>query len=117
MVWVKGLNRQQRNYQSVRKQLEKMEQEKADNIFLTFNYTETLEEVYGINEDRVCHIHGKQGENILFGHGNTKDYTDEYMSKNIGSENSLSELDNFLKKDTKQAMKEHKLFLMALMIR
>lgn len=110
MVWVKGLNRQQRNYQSVRKQLEKMEQEKADNIFLTFNYTETLEEVYGINEDRVCHIHGKQGENILFGHGNTKDYTDEYMSKNIGSENSLSELDNFLKKDTKQAMKEHKLF-------
>ena len=39
------------------------------------------------------------------------------MSKNIGSENSLSELDNFLKKDTKQAMKEHILFLMALMIR
>lgn len=81
-----------------------------EDIFLTFNYTETLEVVYGINEDRVCHIHGKQGENILFGHGNTRDYTDEYMSKNIGSENSLSELDNFLKKDTKQAMKEHILF-------
>ncbi len=76
-------------------------------IFLTFNYTDTLEEVYGIDKDRVCHIHGKQGENILFGHGNTEDYTDEYMSKNIGSENSLSELDNFLKKDTKQALLEH----------
>lgn len=37
-----------------------------EDIFLTFNYTETLEVVYGINEDRVCHIHGKQGENILF---------------------------------------------------
>lgn len=81
-----------------------------EDIFLTFNYTETLEEVYGINEDHVCHIHGKQGENILFGHGNTKDYTDEYMRKNVGSENSLSELDNFLKKDTEQALKEHKLF-------
>ena len=79
-------------------------------IFLTFNYTETLEKVYGINEANVCHIHGKQGGNILFGHGNTVDYTEEYMSKNIGSENALSELDNFLKKDTKQALKEHKLF-------
>lgn len=82
-----------------------------DDIFLTFNYTATLEEVYGINEDRVCHIHGKQGENILFGHGNIKDYTEVYMSKNIGSENSLSELDNFLKKDTNQALIEHKYFL------
>lgn len=81
-----------------------------EDIFLTFNYTETLEAVYGINKDSVCHIHGRQGENILFGHGNTEDYTDEYMSKNIGSENLLTELDNFLKKDTKQALKEHKHF-------
>ncbi len=82
----------------------------SKDIFLTFNYTETLEEVYGINKDNICHIHGKQGRDIFFGHGNTEDYTDEYMSKNIGSENSLSELDNFLRKDTKQALKEHKAF-------
>ncbi len=81
-----------------------------EDIFLTFNYTETLEEVYEINKNSICHIHGKQGENIFFGHGNTEDYTDEYMSRNIGSENSLSELDNFLRKDTKQALKEHKNF-------
>ncbi|MCI8877112.1 MAG: hypothetical protein HFI77_14090 [Lachnospiraceae bacterium] len=81
-----------------------------EDIFLTFNYTETLEKLYGINKESVCHIHGKQGENILFGHGNTEDYTDEYMRKNIGSENLLSELDNLLIKDTKQAMKRHKLF-------
>ena len=79
-------------------------------IFLTFNYTDTLEKVYRINKESVCHIHGKQGEDILFGHGNTKDYTDEYMGKNIGSENALSELDNFLKKDTKRALKEHECF-------
>lgn len=81
-----------------------------EDIFLTFNYTETLEEVYGVNKDRICHIHGKQGENILFGHGNTRDYTDEYMKKNIGSESSLTELDNFLRKDTEQALIEHKHF-------
>lgn len=86
-------------------------------IFFTFNYTETSEKVYRINKENVCHIHGKQGGEILFGHGNTKDYTDEYMDKNIGSENALSELDNFLKKDTKRALKEHECFLMTWMIR
>lgn len=25
--------------------------------FLTFNYTETLEEIYKVNKERVCHIH------------------------------------------------------------
>ena len=82
----------------------------SKDIFLTFNYTETLEKVYGVNEDRICHIHGKQGEKILFGHGNTKDATDEYMRRNLGSEKALTELDNFLRKDTKQALREHKHF-------
>lgn len=82
----------------------------AEDVFFTFNYTETLEVVYGINKESVCHIHGKQGETIFFGHGNSEDYTDEYMSKNIGSENSLTALDNFLKKDTKKALEEHNIF-------
>ncbi len=29
-----------------------------DNYFFTFNYTDTLENVYGIPEDRIMHIHG-----------------------------------------------------------
>ena len=81
-----------------------------EDIFLTFNYTKTLEEIYGISGEFICHIHGVQGGDILFGHGNTKDYTDEYMEENTGSENLLSDLDGFLRKDTKQALKEHKLF-------
>ena len=82
----------------------------SEDIFLTFNYTETLEEIYGVNEERICHIHGKRGEHIMFGHGNAVDHSDEYMRKNIGSENALAELDCFLKKDTEQALKEHKNF-------
>lgn len=83
---------------------------KSDDIFLTFNYTETLEDLYEVNEESVCHIHGRQGENILFGHGDANDYTDEYMRKNIGSENSLTELNNFLKKDTEKALEDNKQF-------
>lgn len=30
----------------------------ADDLFLTFNYTPTLERVYGIKSSQVCHIHG-----------------------------------------------------------
>lgn len=48
-------------------------------FFLSFNYTETLEQVYGIPETQVCHIHGTQNSEIFFGHGNDKDRTEEYM--------------------------------------
>ena len=40
-------------------------------LYLTFNYTDTLEVVYKIPSDRICHIHGrcnKVDENILVGH-------------------------------------------------
>ena len=79
-------------------------------MFLTFNYTETLEEIYQVPRENICHIHGKQGEEIYFGHGDSRDYTEEYMSKYIGSENALTELDGLLKKDTEQALKKSKKF-------
>lgn len=42
-----------------------------DALFFTFNYTETLEGVYGINSNNICHIHGKRHEtNYIYGHGN-----------------------------------------------
>ena len=42
----------------------------SDNdLFLTFNYTKTLEVVYNIPKQNICHIHGQQGEEIVFGHG------------------------------------------------
>ncbi|WP_455780443.1 bacteriophage abortive infection AbiH family protein [Megasphaera elsdenii] len=39
--------------------------------FLTFNYTDTLEIIYNISSDRICHIHGRieRGESPIFGHG------------------------------------------------
>ena len=38
--------------------------------FVNFNYTETLEKCFGIDEDDICHIHGdaKDPESIIVGH-------------------------------------------------
>lgn len=42
-----------------------------DSQFITFNYTSTLQSVYGIEDARVFHIHGgiKSNEDLIFGHG------------------------------------------------
>jgi hypothetical protein len=38
--------------------------------FISFNYTATLELVYGIDDSRILHIHGKaERDDIIFGHG------------------------------------------------
>lgn len=42
-----------------------------DALFLNFNYTSTLQSVYGITSDRVFHIHGDSANHarLIFGHG------------------------------------------------
>lgn len=45
--------------------------------YLTFNYTGTLEKLYGIPESNILHIHGDV-KNPIFGHGNyNSDYDDK----------------------------------------
>lgn len=48
-----------------------------DSIFLTFNYTETLEHLYGIKPEKVLHIHGCRtiDERLIVGHRNYVDPT------------------------------------------
>lgn len=42
-----------------------------DNYFLTFNYTDILEDVYKIPINKICHIHGSATEgSVIMGHGN-----------------------------------------------
>lgn len=56
-------------------------------LFLTFNYTELLEEVYKVNS--VCHIHGKRGEKLVFGHGSDDDHYEDNMGRYTGAESGL----------------------------
>lgn len=39
-----------------------------EDYILTFNYTNTIEDNYLINNSNILHIHGKVGENIIVGH-------------------------------------------------
>lgn len=50
-----------------------------DGYFITFNYTKVLEEIYGIDEQHVLHIHGCVGEELILGKDNNerKNYLDE----------------------------------------
>ena len=36
--------------------------------FLNFNYTDTLQQLYGVDDSKVLHIHGKKGYEKVFGH-------------------------------------------------
>lgn len=42
-----------------------------NSYYFTFNYTDVLEDVYNIPENKVCHIHGSKYEkSVIMGHGN-----------------------------------------------
>lgn len=79
--------------------------EKESDYFLTFNYTETLEILYQVKN--VCHIHGKKGEALIFGHGNDKDYSDYYVKYHIGAEDTIEYIQRTLQKDTIGALNNH----------
>lgn len=40
-------------------------------LYISFNYTDTLERVYGVVENRIVYIHGKasRGDELIYGHG------------------------------------------------
>lgn len=48
--------------------------------YLTFNYTETLEKIYGIPESNILHIHGSRifHDEYIFGHNNYRDPNEAY---------------------------------------
>lgn len=46
--------------------------EKENSYFISFNYTDVLESLYEIPDERVLHIHGRASthDHLVFGHGN-----------------------------------------------
>ena len=78
----------------------------SDCLFLTFNYTNLLEVQYGISSERICHIHGKVGEMLIFGHNNKDEPTDDdlmYGNANI----VFDRMHQSLYKDTRQCIMNH----------
>ena len=54
-----------------------------NSVFLTFNYTETLEELYGIEDNNILHIHGKASSDceLVLGHGADTKIIKEILEK------------------------------------
>ena len=75
-------------------------------LLLNFNYTKTLEELYGVPAESVCHIHGIQGNGqLMFGHGLEMDS----RGLPLGAE-KLELLQRILRKDVNGALERHKDF-------
>ena len=79
----------------------------TNDLFLTFNYTDTLEYVYGIDEGKVLHIHGRaaSGDELIVGHNNPatmpKDIEDDFLD-NTANIRAIVETVNKLEKKTKR---------------
>lgn len=84
----------------------------SEDLFLTFNYTPTLEYLYGVQN--VCHIHGIAGGKVVVGHGEGPRYTEDHMSPYIGSEDGIESIQDALRKDTDRAIEENWAFFQGL---
>ena len=81
-------------------------------LFFSFNYTKTLEKIYGIKD--VTHIHNYVGQKLVFGHGEDDpmyDEQDEYFSI---SSFFLDDMVMSFRKDTDFAMIRCKKFFKSL---
>lgn len=56
----------------------------SDSMYLTFNYTNLLEETYGIDKNNICHIHGDYAsdDKLILGHSNPFVLDDIYANFN-----------------------------------
>jgi len=81
-------------------------------VFLNFNYTSTLEDLYHVPSQNVCHIHGYAKDiksKIMFGHG--EDENIEIPDTYYGAQNAFDSLLRYLHKDTDDAIRKNISFL------
>lgn len=59
-----------------------------NSLYLSFNYTDTLEHVYGITRSQILYIHGKARDNInlIVGHGNKSLFQKNDIPDNLSDE-------------------------------
>lgn len=87
----------------------------ANDRFLTFNYTDTLECVYGIDAEKVLHIHGRaaSGDELIVGHNNParmpKGIEDDFLDSTANIR-AIVETVNKLEKKTKKIIACNRMF-------
>lgn len=76
-------------------------------LFVSFNYTDTLERLYGIPEERILYIHGKamRGDKLVFGHNKSKyEIERDHMRKH-----GLKEMEHFFETANEMSDEEYQL--------
>lgn len=88
-----------------------------DSLFMTFNYTLTLENIYHVNPHQVLHIHGRVGEDfpqLILGHNMQDAEIDNiFSSEDEIKQEACSEVANLVKgwrKDTQTIIAENEDF-------
>lgn len=108
-LWIKDIQLQIDNEEFIYRDTLKSLFSQPDMQFLTFNYTKTLQKLYGIK--KVIHIHNRVGQKLIFGH--EKDNvmynqfnTDFSEGPHIGS-SFLDDMVMSFKKDTSSPLKKY----------
>ena len=87
--------------------------------FITFNYTSTLEDVYGIDSYELLYVHGcaKKYDELIFGHGETMEEEPEFDEDGEPRRTMFTDAENAakypfyaLKKPVNEVLKRHKSF-------
>lgn len=94
----------------------------TESKYITFNYTRTLENIYGIPKNNILHIHGcaSNGEDIVVGHANIVDPSsvssedEDMMLYEENGKIQIIEAMNKLAKDVKGVMSRHMGFFKSL---
>lgn len=83
------------------------------NKYFTFNYTKTLQILYGVK--KVTHIHNRVGQNLIFGHPYTDIMYGELSENFLGIGSSfLNDMVMSFRKDTASPVKKYKDFFKSL---
>lgn len=77
-----------------------------DSYFFTFNYTNTLQDIYGVPDENILHIHGnaKIGQNLVIGHDvfyENSLNTDYGPDQDIRVSDAYDHIDNYFKNSYK----------------
>lgn len=105
-IWIKSIEESIDNneYEAKNSLLKLFGQE--DLKFFTFNYTKTLQKLYGVK--KVIHIHNRCGQKLIFGHGeNNVTYGMSSDSDLHISSSFLDDMINQFKKDTNTPLKKY----------
>ncbi len=104
--WIQSVNEEISGRQPITDVNPMLRDFEKEGLFLTFNYTDTLEQIYGIPSENICHIHNRvaQDETPIVGH-NTQFKMDEPIEMTLGERQEKKTMEDTLNGLKKQHSK------------